>query len=165
MSWSPRVISTRPPVRRSSLLSTGFMMGSYDSASWMSSGLPNLSALSKSLWNASSRKLHACNTTLQPLQQAKWLNLTTTLLNQYVQAESALQGNNYLVLEIFLSRNSFIRNVVACPEGSIISGMRLTRRSMMAFSTQRSSDGREFCCQRMRSSPLDRYCAHRGQDQ
>ena len=28
ISWSPRVIRTRPPVRRSSLFSTGFKMGS-----------------------------------------------------------------------------------------------------------------------------------------
>lgn len=28
MSWSPRVISTRPPVLRTSLFSTGFRMGS-----------------------------------------------------------------------------------------------------------------------------------------
>mmetsp|Transcript_1108 Transcript_1108/g.2654 ORF Transcript_1108/g.2654 Transcript_1108/m.2654 type:complete len:296 (-) Transcript_1108:1785-2672(-) len=62
-----------------------------------------------------------------------------------------------LVCVIFLCAYCAIRNSDAWPDGSMTSGYRLNRLSMIAFSTHRSSCGRVWACHSMRSSGVLMY--------
>jgi hypothetical protein len=63
----------------------------------------------------------------------------------------------HLVFVILRPLYSFMMNSVAWPDGSIINGYLLNLFNMMAFSVQRSSEGRALACHASLSSAVDRY--------
>lgn len=58
---------------------------------------------------------------------------------------------------MLFSLYSFMRNSVACPEGSMTRGYLLNLFNMMAFSVHKSSAGKVLAVHLALSSALDRY--------
>lgn len=120
---------------------------------WTNRGFPKRSALSRFFLKASSRKL-----VLVILR-----SLYSFIINSVAWPDGSMISGYLVRVKLKLRTNQKIHTLsyrntwktITMPEDRVTDLLNLL--SMMAFSVQRSSAGRELACQRSLSSALDRY--------